>query len=173
MRGERLERASLNNQEADMQRIVVAIVVLTLTFVGIQTTVAQQHGPVVVLTPDQMKWTDGPAVIPGAKSAVIEGNPREAGPFTMRLFLPAGARIAPHVHSGVEHVSVLYGTFNLGHGEKFDVEKLKSLPAGSFVAMPPGHAHFVQIREATVIQLHGLGPWTLTYVDPNDDPTKK
>jgi len=157
-----------------MRRTVLALGVIAAVVAGGTGAIGQQQDQqVVMLSPDQMKWGDGPPAIPGSKSAVIEGNPRETGPFTMRLFLPPGTRVPPHVHTGIEHVTVLFGTFNLGHGQKFDVEKLKALPAGSFVVMPAGHSHFVQIREATVVQLHGLGPWTVTYVDPADDPTKK
>jgi quercetin dioxygenase-like cupin family protein len=157
-----------------MRTTFLALGVIAAVLAGGTGAIGQQQDQqVVMLSPDQMKWADGPPTIPGAKSAVIEGNPREAGPFTMRLFLPPGTRIPPHIHGGIEHVTVLFGTFNLGHGQKFDVEKLKALPAGSFVVMPTGHPHFVQIREATVVQLHGLGPWTITYVDPADDPTKK
>lgn len=157
-----------------MRRTILALGVIAAVLAGGTGAIGQQQDhQVVMLSPDQMKWGDGPPAIPGAKSAVIEGNPREAGPFTMRLFLPPGTRVPPHIHAGIEHVTVLFGTFNIGHGQKFDVEKLKALPAGSFVVMPVGHPHFVLIREATVVQLHGLGPWTVTYVDPADDPTKK
>jgi quercetin dioxygenase-like cupin family protein len=147
---------------------LVALIVLSS---GVAT--GQQHEALSTLTPDQMKWAAGPPSIPGSQAAVISGNPREAGPFTMRLFLPAGSRVPPHIHGAVEHLTVLFGTFNIGHGQKFDVEKLKALPAGSFIVIPQGHPHFVLVREATVLQLHGQGPWTITYVDPTDDPTKK
>jgi hypothetical protein len=30
--------------------------------------------------------------------------------------------------------------------------------------------HFVWAKGETVIQLHGVGPWSLTYVNPDDDP---
>jgi hypothetical protein len=31
-------------------------------------------------------------------------------------------------------------------------------------------AHFAYTGEETVIQLNSTGPWTLTYIDPEDDP---
>jgi hypothetical protein len=30
--------------------------------------------------------------------------------------------------------------------------------------------HFARADKATVIQLHGTGPWGLTYVNPADQP---
>jgi len=149
---------------------IVAVVIVAL---GGAVAMAQQQDGLATLSPDQLKWVDGPPTIPGSKAAVISGNPAGAGLFTMRLFLPAGSRVAPHIHGAVEHLTVMFGTFNIGHGQKFDIEKLKVLPAGSFVVIPQGHPHFVLVREATMVQLHGQGPWTITYVDPTDDPTKK
>jgi quercetin dioxygenase-like cupin family protein len=156
-----------------MRNAVLSLGVVALIVLAGPAAIAQQHDQLATMSPDQMKWADGPPTIPGSKAAVISGNPREAGLFTMRLFLPAGSRVAPHIHGAVEHLTVMYGTFNIGHGQKFDVEKLKALPAGSFVVIPQGHPHFVLVREPTMVQLHGQGPWTITYVDPSDDPTKK
>jgi quercetin dioxygenase-like cupin family protein len=156
-----------------MRTTFLALGVAVLVVVAGAGVMAQQHDQLTLTSPDQMKWTDGPPSIPGSKTAVISGNPREAGLFTMRLFLPPGSRVPPHTHGAVEHLTVMYGTFNIGHGQKFDVEKLKALPAGSFVVIPQGHPHFVLVREPTMVQLHGQGPWTITYVDPADDPTKK
>jgi hypothetical protein len=36
--------------------------------------------------------------------------------------------------------------------------------------MPPSMHHFGWFSEETVVQLHGIGPWTVTYVNPVDDP---
>jgi hypothetical protein len=36
--------------------------------------------------------------------------------------------------------------------------------------MPVGHTHFAWTDEETVVQLHSMGPWGITYVDPADDP---
>jgi hypothetical protein len=67
-------------------------------------------------------------------------------------------------------VTVLSGTLQFGMGEKFDEKALKSLPAGSFAFMKPGMTHFVRTKGETVVQVHGVGPWGITYVNPADDP---
>jgi hypothetical protein len=55
-------------------------------------------------------------------------------------------------------------------GERFDRTGLKALPAGTFGMIPTGMRHFAEAKGATVIQLHGIGPWSLTYVNPADTP---
>jgi len=128
----------------------------------------------VMVTPGDVAWGEGPASLrPGTKAAVIEGDPKLAGLFTMRLKLPAGFQIPPHWHPADEHVTVLAGTFHMGLGESFDAATAKPLTVGSFAVMPAKAAHFAFTKEETVIQLHGLGPWGINYVNPSDDPRKK
>jgi quercetin dioxygenase-like cupin family protein len=127
-----------------------------------------------VFAPGDIKWADAPAILPrGAKVAVLEGNPSKAGPFVMRVRMPDGYRIAPHTHPKAERVTVLSGTFHLGMGGKFDPAKGRAMPAGSFGTWPAGMKHYVWVEGETVIQLHGTGPWSLTYVNPADDPRGK
>jgi hypothetical protein len=33
--------------------------------------------------------------------------------------------------------------------------------------------HFAFTKADTVIQLHGMGPWGITYLNPADDPRKQ
>jgi len=127
----------------------------------------------IMVSPAQLAWTDAPAVAPGAKIAVIEGPLNKAVPFTFRLRLPAGARIAPHVHPAFERVTVLSGTLHFAHGDKFDAAGTQALGQGSVAVMPPGAPMFGYTKEETVIQLHGIGPWGITYLNPADDPRKK
>jgi hypothetical protein len=125
----------------------------------------------VLFVPADVKWMDGPPSLPaGAKMAILEGDPAEAGPFTMRLKVPDGFKIAPHTHPAVEHVTVISGTFHLGMGEKFDAAAGREMPAGSFGFMPAGMKHFGWAKGETVVQVHGLGPWKIVYVNPADDP---
>jgi hypothetical protein len=124
--------------------------------------------------PADVKWKDGPGSLPpGAKFAVLEGDPSKEGPFTMRLMFPDGYKIAPHWHPKVERITVISGTFNLGMGDKFDQAATKAMPAGTYGFWPAEMKHFAWTKGETVLQLHGIGPWSLTYVNPADDPRTK
>jgi hypothetical protein len=61
----------------------------------------------------------------------------------------------------------------MGVGEKFDRSQAQALPAGGLAIMQPGTPHFVWTRGETVVQLHGTGPWGITYLNPAEDPRKQ
>lgn len=142
-----------------------------------QTKAADKSTPPsvhVMVTPSEMRWADGPPSIPaGATFAMIEGDPKNAALFTMRLKLPAAYRIPAHWHPADEHVTVISGTFHMGMGDKLDTAKGKALGVGSFAVMPTKTHHYAWTNEETIIQLHGMGPWGINYVNPADDPRKK
>jgi len=110
---------------------------------------------------------------PGAKIAVIEGPPTGAVPLTFRLRFPADYKIPAHWYPAIEHVTVISCTFNLGAGDKLDPAKTTPLSTGSVAIMQPKTNHFGWTREETIVQIHGVGPWAITYVNPADDPRKK
>ena len=126
----------------------------------------------VVVTPDQIKWGPAPLGLPaGSQVAVIEGDPSKPGvPFALRAKLPDGYKIAPHWHPTDEKITVLQGTFGMGFGEKFDPAMGSELPAGSYAVTPKGEKHFVWIKGETIIQVSGMGPFEINYVNPTDDP---
>ncbi len=119
-------------------------------------------------------WGPAPPIFPaGAQFAVVEGDPSKAGDvFTIRLRFPDGYVLAPHTHPADEYVTVLKGVFLAGMGEDFSVDQLVPYDAADFVKMPASMAHFASARGATEVQVHGVGPFALTYVHPQDDPTK-
>ena len=82
----------------------------------------------------------------------------------MRLLLPDGFKIPAHWHPKVEHVTVISGTFNVGMGDKFDQAATRAMPAGTFGFWPAEMRHFVWTKGDTIVQLHGTGPWMITYV---------
>jgi quercetin dioxygenase-like cupin family protein len=139
--------------------------------------VAAQEGKVTehaLVTPSQMKWGDPPPVFEkGASFAVISGDPSKTGLFVVRLKMPAGYKIAPHWHPTDEHVTVLSGSFALGMGEKFDKATMTDLPAGGYALLPAEMRHFAMATTAATVQVHGQGPFVLTYVNPADDPSKR
>ncbi|MEX2382782.1 MAG: cupin domain-containing protein, partial [Opitutales bacterium] len=120
---------------------------------------------------DEIDWHDGPDSLPeGSQIAVLEGDPTQEGFFTARLKFPADYRIPPHTHPRTERVTVLSGEFKLGMGREFDEEDTVSLSEGAFFTMPAGMEHYVQTGSETTIQLTGVGPWGIEYVNPEDDP---
>ena len=132
---------------------------------------ADEH---TIISAQEIKWAAGPPSIPaGAEAAVLYGNPGKEGLFSLRLKMPKGYHIPPHTHPKPEVVTVISGSFRLGMGEKAEAGKGRALPAGSFLALPPGMAHFAYADEDTVIQLNSTGPWSLTYINPADDPRSK
>ena len=134
---------------------------------------AQHPADHMMVTPADVKWADVPSVPPGAKVTVLEGPLNEAVPITFRLKFPAEYKLPAHWHPGIEHVTVISGTFNMGTGDKLDPSKTMPLSAGSFAIMQPKTSHFAWTKEETIVQVHGVGPWAINYVNPADDPRKK
>jgi len=124
----------------------------------------------IFVDPADLVWTDIASMADPAQIAVIEGDLAEAEPFTFRLMLPAGYEIRPHVHPAYERLTVIEGELFFGHGETFDPENTVRLPQGGLSIMAPGEPMFGYTEVDTVIQLHGIGPWGIDYIDDADDP---
>jgi anti-sigma factor ChrR (cupin superfamily) len=155
-----------------MRRVVVAVVAfaLTVAFPMLGLTSDQGH---TIAVPDTLKWVE-PPVLPGARLAVVQGDPGKEGPFVYRLKMPAGYKVPPHYHKASENVTVLTGTFSIGMGKEFDAKNGQELPTGGFFSVPPQHPHYAWAgSQETVVQVHGVGPTDLTFVNQADDPRKK
>ena len=128
------------------------------------TVSAQAQAPAI-------KWGPAPAVFPaGMRMAVLQGDPSQAGMFTVRLELPSGTRVAPHFHPTDELLTVISGTFLVGMGDTLQVAKAMVLPTGSFIVAPANGHHYAISRGRTVVQVTAMGPFVLTYVNPKDMP---
>jgi Cupin domain. len=116
-----------------------------------------------------LQWGPAPSVFPpGAEIAVLQGDPSKSEPFTVRLRFPNGYKIPPHTHPTAENVTVLSGTFLAGMGAQFDESQMRAFGVDEFVSVPAEHAHFAMARGLTVVQVHAIGPFVLTYVNPAD-----
>jgi hypothetical protein len=60
----------------------------------------------------------------------------------------------------------------LGMGDKLDEKAAKMHHAGDFVAIPAKTNHYAIMKGDTILQIHGEGPFDITYVNPDDDPMK-
>ena len=135
---------------------------------------AEQAGGHISLVPSELKWSDAPGIGPGVKIVMIEGDMKAAGPVTFRIKLPPKSKIPVHTHPLIEHATVLSGTFYFATGDKFDASKAKAYPVGGAIVIPTGMPMFAftKDKEAT-IQVHGVGPWGISYLNPDDAPAKK
>ena len=97
---------------------------------------------------------------------MIEGPLKEAVPFTFRLKFPANYKLPAHWHPAIEHVTVISGTFNMGTGDKLERQKTKALTPGSAAIMQPKTNHFAWTDNEAEVQVHGVGPWAINYVNP-------
>lgn len=112
------------------------------------------------------EWKDAPPSMPkGTKMAVLEGDAKQPGLFTIRLKVPAGSKIAPHTHPRPERVTVLSGRVIVGFGKVPDESKGTTFTSGGFYVNPPDEPHYLFIPEESVLQLTCEGPWVLNYVE--------
>jgi len=126
-----------------------------------------------VMAPD-IKWVDAPSIGPGAKTAVIDGDPKSSGPFVMRLKLPPKSKIGVHTHPADENVTILSGTLYFSAADKFDTKTSKPFGPGSYFSIGKGKPMFAYTTDKeAVFQLHGNGPWGISYLDPADGSAKK
>jgi ketosteroid isomerase-like protein/quercetin dioxygenase-like cupin family protein len=127
-------------------------------------------GDVKSLANSGLTWSDfkPEGFDPGMKLAVLEGDPGAKGPYVIRLEFPAGYRFPVHWHPGIENLTVVSGPFQLAHGNIADWNALKTYAPGDFIYIPPKHAHFggSAASGASVIQLHGEGPFQLVLGAP-------
>jgi quercetin dioxygenase-like cupin family protein len=152
--------------------LALLIATLPLTQLPGQRSAETPHASAMGLhSPETIEWKAGPPALPdGAKMAVLEGDPAKEGPFVMRLQAPDGYHIPPHTHPKTERVTVISGTMFLAMGEDLDRSAAKTLAAGTYGFWPAGMKHTAWFDAGTVIQIHGIGPWQIKYLNPADDP---
>ncbi len=97
---------------------------------------------------------------------MIHGDPGGTGDYTLRLQFPDGYEFPPHWHPMGEHITVLSGVFRLGMGGTANAAAIREYQPGDFLYAPGRMPHFGGARGATVIQLHGNGPFSINLGSP-------
>ena len=121
-----------------------------------------------------IKWVDAPSIGPGAKTALIDGDPKSTGLFVMRLKAPPNTKIKVHTHPADENVTVLSGTLHFAAGDKFDTKTARAFGPGSYFSIGKGKPMFAYTTDKeAILQIHGTGPWGITYLDQKDSPAKQ
>ena len=157
-----------------MRKSLLCGLVFMLLVAGAAVAQEAKEPAHLMTTPADLKWGDPPAVFEkGASFTVVSGDPGKPGLYVVRLKMPAGYTIAPHWHPTDEHVTVISGTFAMGMGDKMDPATMTELPAGGYALMPAKMHHYAMAKTEAIVQVHGMGPFALTYVNPADDPSTR
>lgn len=154
-----------------MNRYLTKISYLAIFISAGLLTIAVYAADPVFQSLETVKWEPAPpALPPGAQTAILSGNPMEAGPYTILAKLPADYKIPAHSHPADENLTILSGTLYMGMGDKLDTASGKPLGVGGYALMPANMNHFVYTKEETVFSVYGQGPIDFKYVNPADDP---
>ena len=95
----------------------------------------------------------------GVMQAVLLGDPAKSGFYVARIKEPPNYQIMPHTHPNRQDITVLSGTYYFGVGRKFNKSSMTAYPAGSFVSVPAGVAHYAMAGSSgAVLQEDGIGP---------------
>ena len=115
-----------------------------------------------------LTWGDfgPPGFPPGAKRSVLSGDPTKPGAFVIRLNFPDGYQVPLHWHPTAENVTVISGGVNFGMANALDMNATQAYGPGDFVVIPARHAHYLQARGATVLQVSGTGPFQVNLGAP-------
>jgi anti-sigma factor ChrR (cupin superfamily) len=127
---------------------------------------AETAAPHKIVRSGELKWTP---IIKGCELAPVSGDANADGtPFVIRLRCADGAKVPPHWHPTDENVTVLKGTFLVGMGETFDETKLQTMNVGNSISMPKEMLHFAMSKGESIVQVHGMGPFKVNWVNPAD-----
>ena len=143
-------------------------VVMSVVFFAVTTAYADDMK--MPVNAKDLKWSAAPPFFPkGAELTVLSGDPSKDGLYVVRLKMPAGYKIPAHNHPTDEHVTVISGNLHLGMGDKLDEKKGMSLSAGGYGVAPAKMNHYAWTTSPTTAQVHGQGPFAITYVNSADD----
>ena len=156
-----------------MNKIVLSLLVLSLS----------PAAPAGSQQPDSAPRTPESHIVPLRKPSKlsmekrfenVSGDPNQAGmPFVIRIHADAGYVIMPHRHPVDENIAVVEGTWLLGMGEHFKQQTLEPMRVGDYGLVPKGMAHFALSKTYTILQVHGIGPFTTTWLVPQYDLTAR
>jgi uncharacterized RmlC-like cupin family protein len=143
------------------------------TFAGIATAPAMDmHNEMhKTIKADAIQWGPAPPQLPkGAQVAIMSGDPGKKGLYIIRARMPDGYEVPAHWHKKAENVTVISGTFNVGMGDKLDKTKGEALGPGGFFSSGSRMHHYAWTTGETLLQVTGMGPFDVIYIDPKDDP---
>jgi quercetin dioxygenase-like cupin family protein len=126
--------------------------------------------PTQASSPAPLRWGPVPGVPKGMEGAGVYGDPSTRDLYALRIRMPDGYYMPPHLQPETEILTVIHGTLIVGLGEGFDRERAEVLRAGSVSILPARKPHYFRTAGETIVQVEGIGPLDIEYVNPADAP---
>lgn len=154
-------------------KVLFSVLVLNSPFVVSVAATENQPPDYARVTPADIQWRPLPSMPKGAEIALLHGDLRKPGLFTVRIKLPPHYTVPVHSHPDERVRTIISGTYYSATGDKFDGSKLMAFPAGTFTHLPPNTWEFAETRdEGAVFEVTGIAPTGMNYLNPTDDPRK-
>ncbi len=161
----------MSTSQRSFEFLFLIVAAISISAIALVQAADPHH---TVMPVESIQWGAAPASLPpGAQAAVLLGSPAKDGPFVLRLKFPAGFTVPPHRHSKDELVTVISGKFGIASGETVIPSAYHLLAPASFVHLPAGMPHYAKADVETIVQINGVGPFDVTYINPNDDPRRQ
>ena len=117
-----------------------------------------------------MKWDAAPPDLPkGAEMAVLHGDPSKKAPSRCASRCPPATRSRRTGTRKDEQLTILSGTFVLHMGDTMEAPAT-TLAAGGFHFLPGKMHHAAEAKGETIVQIDGMGPFDIHYLNPADNP---
>jgi mannose-6-phosphate isomerase-like protein (cupin superfamily) len=117
-----------------------------------------------------LTWGDPPPGLPkGSQVAVLSGDPAKKAPFTIRIRMPEGYKVMPHWHTNDERLTILSGTMVMRMGDDMN-SPAHTMETHSFHMLPGKEHHSAEAKTQVLLQIDGMGPFDIHYINKADDP---
>jgi quercetin dioxygenase-like cupin family protein len=158
-------------QARDRLAILLLSSVMPLSFSTVASAAGNPSADQVLINVKNIKWSAAPPAVPkGAQVAVLHGDPNKEGEYVMRVKLPPRYKMPFHWHTKTEHITVISGALYVANQETFDKRIAHPVKQGGFLYLPARAQQFAFTKGATVVEIHGEGPYDIKYTNPSDDP---
>jgi quercetin dioxygenase-like cupin family protein len=138
-----------------------------------RSTVSADKPAFKTILSEDIEWRSVAAYPSSVHLAVLAGQISEPGPYAIRVKVPHGMKFMPHKHAENRIYTVISGVFYIGLGDEFDAGKLEAYPPGAVIVLPGNTSHFHWAKSGEyVTQVTAIGPLSIEYVNPGDDPRK-
>ena len=114
----------------------------------------------------EVPWEPCPPNLPqGCEIAALEGSPKSSDLFTIRFKIHGEFVMPAHTHPKDERVTVLQGKAYVAFGKGAKREEAKEFGPGDYYVNARNAIHTVWADPSTIIQITGIGPWEVNFVD--------